>query len=64
MALELVGTHPEKPTMTVGFFENNLMLLHLEGTEPILRDSMNIGEVKRILANAGYSVTEHEIEAD
>lgn len=64
MALELVGTHPEKPTMTVGFFENNHMLLYLEGTKPMLRDSMDIEEVKKILVNAGYFVTEHEIEAD
>ena len=64
MTLELVGTHPDKPTMTVDFFENGHTLLYLEGTMPLVKDNMDVEEVKKILTNAGYSVTEHKPKAN
>lgn len=58
MILRLIGTHPEKPEIIVEFYEDNLMLLYLKGTKPFFRKSLSVEEVKEILLNAGYSITE------
>lgn len=53
MAIELVATHPMKPTMYITFTED-AQILYLEGTEPIVRKGLTIEDAEKILVNAGY----------
>lgn len=53
MTIELVATHPTKPTMRITFTED-AQILYLEGTEPIVRKGLTIEDAEKILANAGY----------
>ena len=62
MILKLIGIHPQKPKMIIEFFENNDMLLYLEGTKPIIRNSLGIEIAEKILSEAGYSIIKEETE--
>ncbi len=61
MYTELIGTHPNKPTIRVTLFENS-MLTYLEGTKPTFREPMPLEEIKDTIINAGYKLHEETHE--
>lgn len=56
MYTQIIGTHENKPTITVQFYDNGTSLLYLEGTEPFARYGLTLEEARQIIAKAGYSI--------
>lgn len=63
MYIELIGTHPNKPTIRVTLFENS-MLSFLEGTEPVFREPLPLKEIEDTILNAGYVLHKETHEGD
>jgi hypothetical protein len=62
MRTKLTGTNPDKPTINIEFFETGRQLVYLDGTKPFFRTGLTVEEAKTVLAEAGYTITEEEIE--
>ena len=56
MYTQITGTHENKPTITVQFYNTGISLLYLEGTEPFARYGLTLDEAQRIITKAGYSI--------
>ncbi len=56
MYTQITGTHENKPTIIVQFYNNGTTLLYLEGTDPFVRRGLTLEEAQRVIAKAGYSI--------
>lgn len=61
MYTQITGTHENKPTIVVQFYNNDTALLYLEGTDPFIRRDLTLEEAQRIITKAGYSIKIEEI---
>ena len=46
MYTQITGTHENKPTITVQFYDTGISLLYLEGTEPFARYGLTLDEAQ------------------
>ena len=56
MYIQITGTHKNKPTITVQFYDNGISLLYLEGTDPFIRHDLTLEKALPVIVKAGYSI--------